>query len=196
MELIFATHNQNKVKEISAILPSIIELKSLDDLNFTNQIPETSKTLKGNALIKARTIFNKFQRDCFADDTGLEVEVLNGAPGAKSARFAGNKKRDEDNIFKLLKELKYQDNTKAQFRTVIALIYKHEEFIFEGIIKGKIIDEIKGENGFGYDSIFQPEHHLLSFAEISTEEKNKISHRAIAFKKLIDFLKVKTKINY
>ena len=196
MELIFATHNQNKVKEISAILPSIIELKSLDDLNFTNQIPETSKTLKGNALIKARTIFNKFQRDCFADDTGLEVEVLNGAPGAKSARFAGNKKSDEDNIFKLLKELKYQDNTKAQFRTVIALIYKHEEFIFEGIIKGKIIDEIKGENGFGYDSIFQPEHHLLSFAEISTEEKNKISHRAIAFKKLIDFLKVKTKINY
>ena len=196
MELIFATHNQNKVKEISAILPSIIELKSLNDLNFTNQIPETSKTLKGNALIKARTIFNKFQRDCFADDTGLEVEVLNGAPGAKSARFAGNKKSDEDNIFKLLKELKYQDNTKAQFRTVIALIYKHEEFIFEGIIKGKIIDEIKGENGFGYDSIFQPEHHLLSFAEISTEEKNKISHRAIAFKKLIDFLKVKTKINY
>ena len=195
MELIFATHNQNKVKEISAILPSIIELKSLDDLNFTNQIPETSKTLKGNALIKARTIFNKFQRDCFADDTGLEVEVLNGAPGAKSARFAGNKKSDEDNIFKLLKELKYQDNTKAQFRTVIALIYKHEEFIFEGIIKGKIIDEIKGENGFGYDSIFQPEHHLLSFAEISTEEKNKISHRAIAFRKLIDFLKVKTQIN-
>ena len=192
MELIFATHNQNKVKEISAILPSIIKLKSLNDLNFTNQIPERSKTLKGNALIKARTIFNEFQRDCFADDTGLEVEALNGAPGVYSARYAGNKKRDEDNIYKLLKELRNHDNTKAQFRTVIALIYNHKEFIFEGIIKGKIIKEIKGGNGFGYDPIFQPENHLLSFAELSTEKKNKISHRAIAFRKLIDFLKGET----
>ena len=192
MELIFATHNQNKVKEISAILPSIIKLKSLNDLNFTNQIPETSKTLKGNALIKARTIFNEFQRDCFADDTGLEVEALNGAPGVYSARYAGNRKRDEDNIYKLLKELRNHDNTKAQFRTVIALIYNHKEFIFEGIIKGKIIKEIKGGNGFGYDPIFQPENHLLSFAELSTEKKNKISHRAIAFRKLIDFLKGET----
>ena len=192
MELIFATHNQNKVKEISAILPSIIKLKSLNDLNFTDQIPETSKTLKGNALIKARTIFNKFQRDCFADDTGLEVEALNGAPGVYSARYAGNKKRDEDNMYKLLKELRNHDNTKAQFRTVIALIYNHKEFIFEGIIKGKIIKEIKGGNGFGYDPIFQPENHLLSFAELSTEKKNKISHRAIAFRKLIDFLKGET----
>ena len=192
MELIFATHNQNKVKEISAILPSIIKLKSLNDLNFTNQIPETSKTLKGNALIKARTIFNEFHRDCFADDTGLEVEALNGAPGVYSARYAGNKKRDEDNMYKLLKELRNHDNTKAQFRTVIALIYNHKEFIFEGIIKGKIIKEIKGGNGFGYDPIFQPENHLLSFAELSTEKKNKISHRAIAFRKLIDFLKGET----
>ena len=192
MELIFATHNQNKVKEISAILPSIIKLKSLNDLNFTDQIPETSKTLKGNALIKARTIFHEFQRDCFADDTGLEVEALNGAPGVYSARYAGNKKRDEDNIYKLLKELRNHDNTKAQFRTVIALIYNYKEFIFEGIIKGKIIREIKGGNGFGYDPIFQPENHLLSFAELSTEKKNKISHRAIAFRKLIDFLKGET----
>ena len=192
MELIFATHNQNKVKEISAILPSIIKLKSLNDLNFTDQIPETSKTLKGNALIKARTIFNEFRRDCFADDTGLEVEALNGAPGVYSARYAGNKKRDEDNMYKLLKELRNHDNTKAQFRTVIALIYNHKEFIFEGIIKGKIIKEIKGGNGFGYDPIFQPENHLLSFAELSTEKKNKISHRAIAFRKLIDFLKGET----
>lgn len=191
MELIFATHNQNKVEEISAILPSIIEVKSLNDLNFTDQIPETSKTLKGNALIKARTIFNKFQRDCFADDTGLEVEALNGAPGVYSARFAGNKKRDEDNISKLLKELLNHDNTKAQFRTVIVLIYNRKEFIFEGIIKGKIINEIKGDNGFGYDPIFQPEHHFLTFAQISTKEKNKISHRAIALRKLIDFLKGK-----
>ena len=191
MELIFATHNQNKVEEISAILPSIVEVKSLNDLNFTDQIPETSNTLRGNALIKVRTIFNKFQKDCFADDTGLEVEILNGAPGVHSARFAGKNKKDEDNIDKLLKELKNHNNTNAQFRTIIALIYKHEEFIFEGIIKGKIIKEIKGDNGFGYDSIFQPEHHFLTFAQISTKEKNKISHRAIALRKLIDFLKGK-----
>lgn len=191
MELIFGTHNQNKVEEISAILPPIIEVKSLNDLNFTDQIPETSNTLRGNALIKVRTIFNKFQKDCFADDTGLEVEILNGAPGVHSARFAGKNKKDEDNIDKLLKELENHHNTNAQFRTIIALIYKHEEFIFEGIIKGKIIKEIKGDNGFGYDPIFQPEHHFLTFAQISTREKNKISHRAIAFRKLIDFLKGK-----
>ena len=191
MELIFATHNQNKVEEISAILPSIVEVKSLNDLNFTDQIPETSNTLRGNALIKVRTIFNKFQKDCFADDTGLEVEILNGAPGVHSARFAGKNKKDEDNIDKLLKVLENHNNTNAQFRTIIALIYKHEEFIFEGIIKGKIIKEIKGDNGFGYDPIFQPEHHFLTFAQISTREKNKISHRAIALRKLIDFLKGK-----
>ena len=191
MELIFATHNQNKVEEISAILPPIIEVKSLNDLNFTDQIPETSNTLRGNALIKVRTIFNKFQKDCFADDTGLEVEILNGAPGVHSARFAGKNKKDEDNIDKLLRELENHHNTNAQFRTIIALIYKHEEFIFEGIIKGKIIKEIKGDNGFGYDPIFQPEHHFLTFAQISTKEKNKISHRAIALRKLIDFLKGK-----
>ena len=191
MELIFATHNQNKVEEISAILPPIIEVKSLNDLNFTDQIPETSNTLRGNALIKVRTIFNKFQKDCFADDTGLEVEILNGAPGVHSARFAGKNKKDEDNIDKLIRELENHHNTNAQFRTIIALIYKHEEFIFEGIIKGKIIKEIKGDNGFGYDSIFQPEHHFLTFAQISTREKNKISHRAIALRKLIDFLKGK-----
>ena len=191
MELIFATHNQNKVEEISAILPSIVKVKSLNDLNFTDKIPETSNTLRGNALIKVRTIFNKFQKDCFADDTGLEVEILNGAPGVHSARFAGKNKKDEDNIDKLLRELENHNNTNAQFRTIIALIYKHEEFIFEGIIKGKIIKEIKGDNGFGYDSIFQPEHHFLTFAQISTKEKNKISHRAIALRKLIDFLKGK-----
>ena len=191
MELIFATHNQNKVEEISAILPPIIEVKSLNDLNFTDQIPETSNTLRGNALIKVRTIFNKFKKDCFADDTGLEVEILNGAPGVHSARFAGKNKKDEDNIDKLLRELENHHNTNAQFRTIIALIYKHEEFIFEGIIKGKIIKEIKGDNGFGYDPIFQPEHHFLTFAQISTKEKNKISHRAIALRKLIDFLKGK-----
>ena len=191
MELIFATHNQNKVEEITAILPPVIEIKSLRDINFKNEISETSDTLQGNALIKARTIFNKFKRNCFADDTGLEVEVLNGDPGVLSARYAGNQNIAIDNIKKLLRKLKNHDNRKAQFRTVIALIYDRNEYFFEGIIKGKIIREAKGNNGFGYDPIFQPENYFLSFAQLDKEEKNKISHRAIAFRKLINFLKVK-----
>ena len=191
MELIFATHNQNKVEEITAILPPVIEIKSLRDINFKNEISETSETLQGNALIKARTIFNQFKRNCFADDTGLEVEVLDGDPGVLSARYAGNQNMDIDNIKKLLRKLKNHDNRKAQFRTVIALIYDRNEYFFEGIIKGKIIREAKGNNGFGYDPIFQPENYFLSFAQLDKEEKNKISHRAKAFRKLINFLKVK-----
>ena len=191
MELIFATHNQNKVEEISAILPPVIEIKSLRDINFKNEISETSETLQGNALIKARTIFNQFKRNCFADDTGLEVEVLNGDPGVLSARYAGNQNVAIDNIKKLLRKLKNHDNRKAQFRTVIALIYDRNEYFFEGIIKGKIIGEAKGNNGFGYDPIFQPENYFLSFAQLDKEEKNKISHRAKAFRKLINFLRVK-----
>ncbi len=191
MELIFATHNQNKVEEITAILPPVIEIKSLRDINFKNEISETSETLQGNALIKARTIFNQFKRNCFADDTGLEVEVLNGDPGVLSARYAGNQNIAIDNIKKLLRKLKNHDNRKAQFRTVIALIYDRNEYFFEGIIKGKIIREAKGNNGFGYDPIFQPENYILSFAQLDKEEKNKISHRAKAFRKLINFLKVK-----
>ena len=191
MELIFATHNQNKVEEITAILPPVIEIKSLRDINFKNEISETSDTLQGNALIKARTIFNQFKRNCFADDTGLEVEVLNGDPGVLSARYAGNQNIAIDNIKKLLRKLKNHDNRKAQFRTVIALIYDRNEYFFEGIIKGKIIREAKGNNGFGYDPIFQPENYFLSFAQLDKEEKNKISHRAKAFRKLINFLKVK-----
>ena len=191
MELIFATHNQNKVEEITAILPPVIEIKSLRDINFKNEISETSDTLQGNALIKARTIFNKFKRNCFADDTGLEVEVLNGDPGVLSARYAGNQNIAIDNIKKLLRKLKNHDNRKAQFRTVIALIYDRNEYFFEGIIKGKIIREARGNNGFGYDPIFQPENYFLSFAQLDKEEKNKISHRAKAFRKLINFLRVK-----
>jgi len=191
MELIFATHNQNKVEEITAILPPVIEIKSLRDINFKNEISETSDTLQGNALIKARTIFNQFKRNCFADDTGLEVEVLNGDPGVLSARYAGNQNIAIDNIKKLLRKLKNHDNRKAQFRTVIALIYDRNEYFFEGIIKGKIIREAKGNNGFGYDPIFQPENYFLSFAQLDKDEKNKISHRAKAFRKLINFLKVK-----
>ena len=188
MELIFATHNQNKVEEITAILPPVIEIKSLRDINFKNEISETSETLQGNALIKARTIFNQFKRNCFADDTGLEVEVLNGDPGVLSARYAGNQNIAIDNIKKLLRKLKNHDNRKAQFRTVIALIYDRNEYFFEGIIKGKIITEAKGNNGFGYDPIFQPENYFLSFAQLDKEEKNKISHRAQATKHFLKIL--------
>ena len=188
MELIFATHNQNKVEEITSILPRVIEIKSLRDINFKNEISETSETLQGNALIKARTIFNQFKRNCFADDTGLEVEVLNGDPGVLSARYAGNQNIAIDNIKKLLRKLKNHDNRKAQFRTVIALIYDRNEYFFEGIIKGKVIREAKGNNGFGYDPIFQPENYFLSFAQLDKEEKNKISHRAQATKHFLRIL--------
>ncbi len=191
MELIFATHNQNKVKEINAVLPSNIQLQSLNDLNFMDDIPETAETLEGNALIKARAIYNQFHRNCFADDTGLEVEALEGAPGVYSARYAGKQKKADDNIEKLLRNLKDYDNTNAQFRTVIALIYNQQEYLFEGIVKGDILREKKGSNGFGYDPVFRPENHFQSFAQLSMKQKNKISHRGRAFEKLIDFLNVK-----
>ena len=191
MELIFATHNQNKVKEINAVLPSNIQLQSLNDLNFMDDIPETAETLEGNALIKARAIYNQFHRNCFADDTGLEVEALEGAPGVYSARYAGKRKKADDNIEKLLHNLKDYDNTNAQFRTVIALIYNQQEYLFEGIVKGEILREKKGSNGFGYDPVFRPENHFQSFAQLSMKQKNKISHRGRAFEKLIDFLNVK-----
>ncbi|PDH45769.1 MAG: non-canonical purine NTP pyrophosphatase [Flavobacteriales bacterium MED-G15] len=191
MELIFATHNQNKVKEINAVLPSNIQLQSLNDLNFMDDIPETAETLEGNALIKARAIYNQFHRNCFADDTGLEVEALEGAPGVYSARYAGKQKKADDNIEKLLRNLKDYDNTNAQFRTVIALIYNQQEYLFEGIVKGEILREKKGSNGFGYDPVFRPENHFQSFAQLSMKQKNKISHRGRAFEKLIDFLNVK-----
>tara|TARA_A100001015_G_scaffold13563_1_gene15825 strand:- start:18755 stop:19333 length:579 start_codon:yes stop_codon:yes gene_type:complete len=191
MELIFATHNQNKVKEINAVLPSNIQLQSLNDLNFMDDIPETAETLEGNALIKARAIYNQFHRNCFADDTGLEVEALEGAPGVYSARYGGKQKKADDNIEKLLRNLKDYDNTNAQFRTVIALIYNQQEYLFEGIVKGEILREKKGSNGFGYDPVFRPENHFQSFAQLSMKQKNKISHRGRAFEKLIDFLNVK-----
>ena len=189
MNLIFATHNQNKVEEISSLLPDNFVIKSLSDLNFKEEIPETADTLEENALIKVRTIFNKFQENCFADDTGLEVEALDGGPGVHSARYAGEEKSAENNIEKLLQSLKKCDNRSAQFRTVIALIFNREEYLFEGVVKGIITREKKGKNGFGYDPVFQPENYALNFAQLNMEEKNKISHRARAFEKLIEFLK-------
>jgi XTP/dITP diphosphohydrolase len=188
MKLIFASHNKNKVKEVAAILPKHIKLIGLHDLNYNEEIDETGATLEENALIKAKHIYGKFNLNCFADDSGLEVEVLNNEPGVYSARYAGNEKNDDANMNKLLKNLSHIENRKARFRTVIALILDGKEHLFEGIVNGKIINEKRGEKGFGYDPIFVPDRFDKTFAELSSEEKNQISHRAIATKKLIRFL--------
>ena len=189
MELIFGTHNLNKVEEITEILPSGYIIKSLTDLNFNNEIEESGKTLEENALIKATSIFNIFKKDCFADDSGLMVNALGGRPGVLSARYAGNQKIAKDNTDKLLSELKGVNDRRAQFKTVIALILEGNKYLFEGVIKGEISTNPKGQYGFGYDPIFIPEKHELTFAELTMREKNKISHRARAFNKLIGFLK-------
>ncbi len=156
MQLVFASHNKNKIKEISELIPRSINLLSLSDINCHDEIAETADTIEGNALIKARSVYRNFNLNCFADDSGLEVEALNGAPGVYSARYAGEPKNDENNIQKLLQNLRGMENRAAQFKTVIALIMDGEEFQFEGIIKGKIIEEKRGSNGFGYDPVFVP----------------------------------------
>ena len=194
MQLIFGTHNQNKVEEISKILPSGYIIKSLTDLNFNSEIEESGTTLEENALIKATTIFNIFKKDCFADDSGLMVNALGGRPGVFSARYAGNKKIAKDNTNKLLSELKGVEDRRALFKTVIALILEGNKYLFEGVIKGEISTSPKGQDGFGYDPIFIPEKYELTFAQLTMHEKNKISHRSRAFKKLIEFLKSKNSI--
>lgn len=191
MKLLFATHNPNKLKEIQSLLPASIELFSLDDIGCKEEIPETSKTIEGNALQKARYVKKKYGYDCFADDTGLEVEILNGEPGVYSARYAGEQKNDATNIEKLLSNLKQETNRAAQFKTVIALILNGEEFLFEGFCEGEIGREPKGNKGFGYDPIFIPDGYTETFAEISLDEKNKIGHRGKAVRKLIGFLSKK-----
>lgn len=188
MKLIFATHNQNKIIEIAILLNSQINVVSLNDIGFYNEIPETAQTLEGNATIKAETIFQETGMDCFADDTGLEVESLDGAPGVYSARYAGEHKNAQDNIKKLLKELESFENRNARFKTVICLFVNGEKKLFEGIIEGKIEKESKGMGGFGYDPIFTPTGYKKTFAEMTLEEKSKISHRGLAFEKLITFL--------
>lgn len=188
MELIFATNNANKVREINEVLGNSFTLNSLRDYCFTDDIPETSDTLEGNALQKARYVYERIGKDVFADDTGLEVEVLDGQPGVHSARFAGENKDPEANIDKLLMMLEGKTNRKARFRTVIALITDGEEHLFEGIVNGEIISERRGTDGFGYDPVFVPENGGLTFAEMPLHEKNKISHRARAFGKLKEFL--------
>jgi XTP/dITP diphosphohydrolase len=188
MRLIFATQNQHKLEEISRLLPEWIHLISLRDLHFNQTLPETHETLHENALEKARFVYNTFQENCFAEDTGLEVESLNGAPGVHSARYAGEQKNQDDNIRLLLKNLENVENRKARFRTVIALIYNNKEHLFEGTVDGTITTYPRGHMGFGYDPVFVPDGYTQTFAELDIIKKNKISHRAKAFLKMKNFL--------
>ena len=189
MQLIFATHNKNKVKEVKSLMPQTLSIVSLDEIKLLDEIEETATTIEGNALLKAQTIFKQTGQNCFADDSGLLVTALNGAPGVYSARYAGDKKNDEANMQKLLHELATTENRNAHFKTVIALIIEGKEYLFEGIINGKIISEKKGNDGFGYDPIFVPDGYTETFAQMNSETKNAISHRGIALKKMIEFLK-------
>ena len=186
--LVFATNNKHKLSEVRDILKSPFEILSLGDIECFDDIPETADTLEGNALLKAKYVHDHFGYNCFADDTGLEVEALDNAPGVFSARYAGPGKDDRDNMKKLLLELKKESNRRARFRTVISLIIEGETYFFEGIVRGKIIDELKGNAGFGYDPIFVPDGYDETFAELGNETKNKISHRAEAVIKLKRFL--------
>lgn len=188
IKLIFATQNQNKVLEIQSLLPENIIVNSLREIKCNDDIPEEQPGLKGNALYKARYIFQKYNVDCFADDTGLEIEALNGEPGVYSARYAGEEKDNEKNIDLVLKNLQGKTNRRAQFRTVIALILKGQEFLFEGRVKGEIRKERSGKEGFGYDPIFEPENCGKTFAEMELEEKNQRSHRGRAVQSLTQFL--------
>jgi len=189
-KLIFATHNPHKAREIRETLKSRYDVISLEELGINEDIAETGDTLEANALIKARYVYNKTGKPCFADDTGLEVKALNGAPGVYSARYAGEKASFDDNMDKLLKALESKTDRRAQFRTVIAFINEEgEEQLFEGKVLGSITKNKKGEKGFGYDPIFLPEGYNLSFAEMSVEEKNEISHRGRAVREFVSYLK-------
>lgn len=197
MELVFATNNRHKIEEVQHLLKDNFRLLSLQDINCTEELSETGDTLEANALQKARYVHKKFGVNCFADDTGLEIEALNGRPGVYSARYArlnepfgqaGEEKSAEKNIEKVLTEMKGISNKNSCFKTIISLIINNKEYLFEGKVNGLISTEIKGNKGFGYDPIFIPNGSNRSFAEMSLEEKNKISHRALAVKKLAEFL--------
>jgi len=188
MKLVFASNNKNKIQEIQALVSNSIQILSLEEIGCTEDIPETADTIEGNAILKANYVTEKYGYDCFADDTGLEVDALNGAPGVYSARYAGEQKDANDNMDKLLDELKDKSNRKANFKTVIALNLNGKQNLFTGIINGKIIEEKIGTNGFGYDPIFVAEGYEKTFAELTMEEKSTISHRGIAVKELILFL--------
>lgn len=187
LQLIFATNNNHKKEEVSLLLPGY-EVLALSEIGILEDIAETAITLEENAMIKANYVFEKTGLDCFADDTGLEVEALGNKPGVYSARYAGEPADAQANIDKLLAEMRTIENRKARFRTVIALIRGGQTYLFEGIVNGKIIEKKTGNSGFGYDPVFKPEGYEQTFAEMSLEEKNRISHRGAAIRKLVDFL--------
>jgi XTP/dITP diphosphohydrolase len=189
IELVFATNNLHKLNEISNLSGENFRILSLNDIGSSEDIPETADTLEGNASIKSWFIYNKYGKNCFADDTGLEVESLGGKPGVYSARYAGTEHDPEKNIIKLLDELKTQTNRKARFRTIISLIINGKEYFFEGIVNGSILQEKSGEKGFGYDPVFKPDGYDVSFAQMGIHDKNLISHRGKATRELIAFLK-------
>jgi len=186
--LVFATNNLNKIKEVQSLLPNTIQITSLESIGCFEEIPETANTIEGNAIQKANYITEKYGYDCFADDTGLEVEALDGEPGVDSAHYAGAQRNAEDNMNLLLENLQNQNNRKAQFKTVIALNINGIQHLFTGIAAGKITFEKMGNQGFGYDPIFQPDGFSETFAQLSLEQKGQISHRGKATKQLIDFL--------
>jgi XTP/dITP diphosphohydrolase len=188
MKIVFASNNKNKIQEIQSMLPDTIQIVSLESIGCFEEIPETADTIEGNAILKANYVTQKYGFDCFADDTGLEVEALNGEPGVYSARYAGEQRNADDNMNKLLDELADKTNRNAQFKTVIALNLKGKQYLFEGIASGEIITEKMGTGGFGYDPIFKPTNYDETFAELSLAVKNEISHRGKATKALLDFL--------
>ena len=191
MQLVFASNNKNKILEIQSMLPESIKILSLEDIGCIEDIPETADTIEGNAILKANYVTQKYGFDCFADDTGLEVDSLDGEPGVFSARYAGEQRNADDNMNKLLDALLHKTNRKAQFKTVIALNLNGEQELFTGIVKGEITLEKTGNQGFGYDPIFQPEGFSETFAQLPLEMKNKIGHRGKATQLLIAFLKKK-----
>ena len=189
MQFVFASNNKNKISELQSMLPATITILSLESIGCFEDIPETADTIEGNAIQKANYVTEKFGYDCFADDTGLEVDALYGDPGVFSARYAGEQRNADDNMNKLLEALMFQNERKAQFKTVIALNLNGKQYLFTGIAKGEITLEKIGNQGFGYDPIFQPEGFLQTFAQLSLDVKNKISHRGKATQQLINFLK-------
>lgn len=188
MKLVFASNNKNKIAEIQQLLPSTITILSLEDIGCLEEIPETASTIEGNAILKANYVTQKYGYNCFADDTGLEIDALNGAPGVYSARYAGEQKNADDNMNKVLEALENISNRNAHFKTVIAININQEQHLFTGIAKGKIIQEKIGNHGFGYDPIFQPKEIEKTFAELTMEEKSRYSHRAKAVQLLVTFL--------
>lgn len=189
MKLVFATNNKNKILEVQQLLPSTIEIISLESIGCLEEIPETADTIEGNAIMKANYVTQKYGYNCFADDTGLEVDALNGAPGVFSARYAGEQRNSEDNIDKLLENLYLKTNRNAQFKTVIALNLNGNQHLFSGTVRGEITLKKTGNQGFGYDPIFRPEGFTETFAQLSLEEKGAISHRGKATEQLLAFLK-------